>query len=127
MPRRPLILGFLIWLAATLALRVAGQRIVPTTGPAIVATFALSFVAVSWLARRLCRQWNVPVAEWPAAAIALATPTLLLDPFSSAFFSALFPNIRADAAGAFGGWMLCCVAGAVCGACVGRPARRPNG
>jgi hypothetical protein len=124
---RVLRLGFVIWLVATIVLRVAGQHIVPTKGWAIVVTFVVSFAAMAWVARYICRRVGVRPTDWPAAAISLATPTLVLDPFSSAFFSVLFPNIRADAAGAFGGWMLCCVAGAVCGACVGRPPARPPG
>jgi hypothetical protein len=45
-------------------------------------------------------------------------PTLLLDPFSSAFFPAVFPNIAPEMAGVFGGWMLCSCAGALLGAAV---------
>jgi hypothetical protein len=69
----------------------------------------------SLLARRLCRRFHLPTDAWPGAAISLALPTLLLDPFSSAFFPVVFPNIPASAAGIFGGWMLCCCAGALTG------------
>ncbi len=123
MLRRPLILGGLIWLGATVLLRVAGRHIVPTTPGKIIITFAASFAAMAWVARRVCRRFEIAPADWPVAAVALAAPTLLLDPFSSAFFPIVFPNIRPDAAGAFGGWMLCCVAGALCGATIGRPDR----
>ena len=123
MPRRPLILGCLIWLGATVLLRVAGGHLVPTTPAKIVVTFVVSFAAMAWVARRVCRRLEIEPTDWPVAAVAFAAPTLLLDPFSSAFFPVVFPNIRADAAGAFGGWMLCCVAGALCGATIGRPDR----
>jgi hypothetical protein len=123
MPRRPLILGCLIWVGATVLLRVAGGHIVPTTPAKIVVTFVASFAAMAWLARRVCRRFEIERADWPVAAVALAAPTLLLDPFSSAFFPLIFPNIRPDAAGAFGGWMLSCVAGALFGVTIGRPDR----
>ena len=123
MPRGPLVLGCIIWLGATIVFRIAGQHLVPTTPAMIVATFAASFVLMAWLARRVCRRFGVAAPDWPVATVALAAPTLLLDPFSSAFFPIVFPNIRPDAAGAFGGWMLCCVAGALCGASIGRPGR----
>jgi hypothetical protein len=47
-------------------------------------------------------------------------PTLLLDPFSCAFFHTVFPNLDPGAAGAFGGWMLIFCAGAVAGVWVKR-------
>jgi len=123
MVRGPLILGCVMWLGATAALRIAGGRIVPTTPAGILIAFTASFAAMAWLARHVCRRLQIAPADWPVATIALAAPTLLLDPFSSAFFPVVFPNIRPDAAGAFGGWMLSCVAGALCGATIGRPNR----
>lgn len=114
---RPLFLyGLGIWLAATAALRFAGQRVLhPDDVTRTLILFAISFPLMALLARRLCRRLHVPSEAWPAAAISLALPTLLLDPFSSAFFPAVFPNIPASAAGIFGGWMLWCCAGALTG------------
>ena len=40
-------------------------------------------------------------------------PTLILDPFSCAFFPSVFPNMDPAAAGIFGGLMLICCGGAV--------------
>ncbi len=108
--------GLAIWLAATLALRFAGQFLLrPRAWPATVMLFVLSFLLMAWLARRLCRRFRVPPKQWPAGAIWLALPTLLLDPFSSAFFPMIFPNLAPELAGVFGGWMLICCAGALLG------------
>jgi hypothetical protein len=98
-----------IWAGATLVLRLAGQYILRPgdTGGTLV-LFAISFPAMAFLARRLC--------AGPAGAVALALPTLLLDPFSSAFFPMVFPNMSPQVAGVFGGWMLWCCAGALIGA-----------
>jgi Family of unknown function (DUF5367) len=75
--------------------------------------FAVSFPLVAWLVRRLCHRF-LPEEQWLAGAVSLLLPTLMLDPFSSAFFPAIFPNISPGAAGVFGGWMLwCCAAGLV--------------
>jgi hypothetical protein len=71
---------------------------------------------MAWLVRRLCTGFHLKREQWPMGAISLALPTLLLDPFSSAFFPAIFPNMAPEAAGVFGGWMLCCCAGAMAGA-----------
>lgn len=114
--RRLLALGFGIWAGATILLRLAGQFIIPASPAATVALYALSIPAMAWVARSACRRVALSRAEWPTGAIALAAPTLLLDPFTSAFFADAFPNMRPELAGAFGGWMLCCVAGALLGA-----------
>jgi hypothetical protein len=114
--------GFAIWLGATLILRVSGQHLLRPQGwSGTLVLFAVSFLLMAWLARRLCRR--LPPQEWPAGAISLALPTLLLDPFSSAFFPLVFPNLASELAGVFGGWIICCCAGALIGASV-RPGIR---
>jgi hypothetical protein len=124
MNKHLLAIGVAIWVIATLALRLAGQFVLrPRAWPATVTLFAISFVAMAWLARRLCRRLRVPPDQWAAGSISLAAPTLLLDPFSSAFFPVIFPNLAPELAGVFGGWMLCCCAGALLGGTV-RPGAR---
>ena len=116
--------GLGIWIGATLALRIAGQHILhPGDWKGTLILFAASFPLMAWLVRRLCRRFRLPPEEWPAGAILIALPTLLLDPFSSAFFPVIFPNMAPDVAGVFGGWMLCCCAGAMVGA-IFPPAKR---
>jgi hypothetical protein len=117
MHHRLFLYGLSMWAAATLALRLAGQYVLHAGNwAATLLLFAISFLAMAWLARNLCGGFAVPRDQWAAGAISLALPTLLLDPFSSAFFPTVFPNIAPDAAGVFGGWMLCCCAGALAGA-----------
>ncbi len=116
MYRRLFLIGLAIWIAATLALRFAGPFILRRRPwPATIILFAVSFLLMAWLARRLCRRFQVPPEQWPEGAISLAMPTLLLDPFSSAFFPVVFPNLAPALAGVFGGWMLACCAGALLG------------
>lgn len=116
MHRQLFLYGLAIWFAATLALRFAGQYVLRSAPwPEVLALFAVSFALMLWLARRLCRSFQLRPEQWPAGAVSLALPTLLLDPFSSAFFPVLFPNMAPDMAGVFGGWMLICCAGAVVG------------
>jgi len=122
MSRALLLYGFGLWLLGTIVLRVAGQHLLhPGSLPATLALFAVSVLAMALLARRLCLRLGLPREQWPAGAVSLALPTLVLDPFSSAFFPAVFPNIAPAAAGVFGGWMLCCCAGALLGVMIGAP------
>jgi len=113
--------GLLIWIAATLALRVSGHYLLrPGDWKGVLLLFVLSFPLMASLARGLCSRFKLPREEWPAGAISLVLPTLLLDPFSSAFFPVVFPNMAREAAGVFGGWMLWCCAGALAGVMVYR-------
>jgi hypothetical protein len=117
MKARLFILGLVLWFVATVALRFAGQRVLHPNNPlGTIVLFALSFVLMALLLRRLCIRSKLPQGEWPTAAISVLLPTMLLDPFSSAFFPIVFPNMAPELAGAFGGWMLICCAGGLVGA-----------
>ena len=116
MNARLVLAGLAIWVAASVALRIAGQYLLrPGDWKGLLVLFALSFPLMAWLVRRLCRG-VLPPGEWLAGAFSVALPTLLFDPFSSAFFPVVFPNMAPEVAGAFGGWMLWCCAGAFVGA-----------
>jgi hypothetical protein len=82
--------------------------------------FAVSFTLMAWIVRRLCRRFQLPSEQWLLGAVSVTLPTLLLDPFSSASFPIVFPNMAPEVAGVFGGWMLWCCAGALVGATVRR-------
>jgi hypothetical protein len=110
-----LAIGTVVWALATLILRLAGQYLVPTETGWIVVLFLASMLACAWVARFACRRAGLPRTHWTAGAISLLLPTLVLDPFSSAFFGTVFPSMPARAAGVFGGWMLSCCAGALVG------------
>ena len=112
--------GFVIWTAGTILLRLlpaggVAERTVsaPFVAVLYVASFALFFLV---LGRPIAGAR--PTAEARGALIALVLPTLVLDAFSSAFFSLVFPNLPASAAGVFGGWILISCAGCVTAALV---------
>jgi len=116
--------GLGIWVGATIALRIGGQHLLhPGDWKGTLVLFAASFPLMAWVVRRLCSRFQPHPEQWPAGAISIALPTLLLDPFSSAFFPVVFPNMAPEVAGVFGGWMLWCCAGALLGVII-RPLRR---
>jgi Family of unknown function (DUF5367) len=109
-------IGFALWFAATIVLRVGGSVVVPGRSPsAWLFLYAVSAIAMALVSRALCDWRRVPPADRAAAVTALILPTLILDPFSALFYSHVFPNLDPASAGAFGGWMLACCAGAVLG------------
>ena len=106
--KRLAIAGFLIWAVATLALRLGGQYVFRTTDIRTALPLLLvSLPVMIWVTLRLLQRYRG--AEQRAfAAIVLVAPGMLLDTVSAIWFSGIFPNIRADAAGLFGGWLLFC-------------------
>jgi len=123
MNTRLFLYGLGIWIGASIALRMRGQYLLrPGDWKATLLLFAVSFPLMAWVVCRLCRSVQLPREQWPVGAISIALPTLLLDPFSSAFFPVVFPNMAPEVAGVFGGWMLWCCAGALVGAGI-----RPGG
>lgn len=124
MRTRLLLAGVALWLVGTIGLRLVGERVLhPGNVRATLLLFAVSFPLMALVVRGLCRRFRLPRDQWLAGAVTIAAPTLLLDPFSSAFFSFAFPNIPPQAAGIFGGWMLICCAGALLGVLFSEPRR----
>ena len=108
--------GLVIWAAATLALRAAGQWLLhPHNVSGIVLLFVVSLPLMAWVVRRLCQGAHLPHDQWLSGAVSIALPTLLLDTFSSTLFPFVFPNLAPEMAGVFGGWILWCCAGAFLG------------
>jgi len=103
--KRMAVTGFLIWAVATIALRLAGQYVFRggSTIPLLIVTLPVMIaVAIVVLRRYSVREQRA------LAAIALVAPGMLLDTISAIWFPLIFPNIRPEAAGAFGGWLLFC-------------------
>jgi hypothetical protein len=122
---RLVLCGLGIWIGATLALRVGGQHLLhPGDWKGTLILLAVTFPLMAWLVRRLCQRFQLPREEWLGGALSVALPTLLLDPFSSAFFPVVFPNMAPEVAGVFGGWMLWCCASAFVGVSI-RGAKQP--
>jgi hypothetical protein len=107
--KRLIVVGFVIWLAATIALRVAGQWLLHPDRPlSVIALLAISGLLLFALPRWLFSRFSIPREQFALGGIALVAPGMLLDAVSAICFSSIFPNIRPDAAGLFGGWLLFC-------------------
>lgn len=107
--RRLFIVGFVIWLAATIALRIAGQWLLHPDRPlSVLALLAISSPLLFALPRSLFSRFSIPREQFALGGIALVAPGMFLDTVSAVCFSTVFPNIRPDAAGLFGGWLLFC-------------------
>jgi hypothetical protein len=113
---RILFTGALLWVVGTVGIRLDGRGLLRASRPAATLILYLaSFVLMALLVPRIFRRLGLEEGFWPAAATLLMLPTLILDPFSCAFFPVIFPNLEPGAAGVFGGWILIFCAGAVAG------------
>jgi hypothetical protein len=113
--------GFIIWLVATIALRLAGQYVfghVPAPLLLLITLPVMIGVAVVVL-----RNYR-PLEQRALAAIALVAPGMLLDTVSTIWFPLIFPNIRVGCSGLFGGWLLFCNVVVLLTAVLFRPLRR---
>jgi hypothetical protein len=109
-------IGLFMWLAGTIGVRLAGQRVLHADQVSrTLILYLVSFLLMAWLIPRICRRLGLERESWFKATAALILPTLLLDPFSCVLFATAFPNVDPGAAGVFGGWMLICCGGAVAG------------
>jgi hypothetical protein len=116
MQYRVLRVGILLWIVGTVAIRLGGRGLLHPNRPvATLILYLASFVLMALLAPRIFRRLGLQKDSWLAAATLLMFPTLILDPFSCAFFPVIFSNVDPGAAGVFGGWMLIFCAGAVAG------------
>lgn len=119
--RHSFLYGLLIWLVGTIAIRLAGQRLLHPARPlSAVTLYLVSILLMAILIPRIPRSLKLDKDSRFPAIFLIILPTLLLDPFSCLFFPAIFPNVPPAAAGLFGGWMLTCCAGAVVGALLQR-------
>src|SRR5262249_7082979 len=105
--RKIAIIGFAIWLGASVALRLVGQYIFGEPAVARTLVVLLVSVPIMILVARAVLGW-LPAADRPLGAIALVAAGMVLDTFSTIWFTRVFPNMRADAAPVFGGWLLLC-------------------
>jgi hypothetical protein len=99
--------GVVIWAVATLALRFGGQYLFRGSSASTFSLLLISLPVMILVGVAMLRPYKA-LQERALAAIALVAPGMLLDTVSSAWFPSVFPNIRFDAAGVFGGWLLFC-------------------
>ena len=98
--------GFLLWLLATIAMRVVGQHLLDPDQPVIATLMFLGTVP-------LIAVVTVPVYDWrrvnlqdrPSAAILMALPGLVIDVLVLLLFSTIYPNLG-DSGALFGAWLL---------------------
>lgn len=102
-----LFVSFLVWLVATVIMRLWGHRFfIPENNLSMGSSFLFSLLFLPLLAYTLFRWQQVQPHQRRDAAICLAIPGMLLDTVATYFFAQVFPNVSPAADGAFGAWLL---------------------
>ncbi len=114
--------GFLVWLVATILLRVVGH-IFFATSLALVLTFVVTGVSLVLILLLLFVQARMDPVRRIHVALSLALPGMLLDIFSVTFVANVFPNIPATAHAALAGCLLWAYSLVLLSALVPLPAR----
>jgi hypothetical protein len=99
-------LGFLLWLAATLVFRFAGQYFFLPDESARLILFVATPFAVGLTTFLCLRLLNVAPGDEGEGALGLAIPGMLLDAFITHEFGRVLPNLDPTLDGAFGALML---------------------
>lgn len=102
-----LLLGFGVWLVATVAFRLVGQYLLDPSSPLVIgALYVATIPAMVGLALVFYRWRDVTGVDRLPAAVALVVPGMVLDTFVVAWFETVFPNMVPVAAKYFGGMLL---------------------
>ncbi|MFE7087393.1 DUF5367 domain-containing protein [Sphingobacterium spiritivorum] len=100
-------IGFLIWLLATIAFRVAGQYFFITDSAVVLSILYIIVVPVLGLVTVFtCRKLRLTGLENVVAGVLLVLPGMLIDTFVIQFFGDIFPNMPASNAATFGSWLM---------------------
>lgn len=99
--------GFLIWLLATLAFRLAGQHFFITESPLILTILYLAVVpALALISAITFKKFKLSGLENVAAGVLLVLPGMIIDTFVIEFFEDVFPNMPSSRAASFGSWLM---------------------
>ncbi|WP_407533157.1 DUF5367 family protein [Elizabethkingia anophelis] len=102
-----LAIGFLIWLFATIAFRVAGQFFFITDSTVVLSILYIIVVPVLGLVTVFtCRKFRLTGLENVVAGVLLVLPGMLIDTFVIQFFCSIFPNMMESNAATFGSWLM---------------------
>lgn len=99
--------GFLIWLLATLAFRVAGQFFFITESLVILTILYLAVIpSLALISIITFKKFKLAGLENVAAGVLLVLPGMIIDTFVIQFFKDIFPNMPSNRAASFGSWLM---------------------
>jgi hypothetical protein len=108
-PGVSLLVGFLIWLFATLLFRLAGHYFFIAGNLWVMLLHYLLVVPALWaIAKGLFHYFKLQGGQAVYASVLMVLPGMFFDTFIIQFFSTLLPNMPAASASSFGAWLMWC-------------------
>jgi len=108
-----MIVGFVLWLAVTLAFRFVGENVF-TTGPGGVSWLFMILPLVMFAVTfALLKMFRVNASDRAEAASIFAVPGLLVGIYEINSFEHVFPNLQPELGGSFAALMFACYAAVI--------------
>ncbi|GER61026.1 hypothetical protein ULMA_31340 [Patiriisocius marinus] len=102
-----LIIGFTIWLLATIAFRVAGQYFFLTDNLFVLIGLYLAVIPfLGFVATWFFNKYKLGKLESAQSAVIMVLPGMILDTFCIEFFAKVFPNLPETDGATFGSWLM---------------------
>lgn len=101
------IVGFLVWLSATILFRIAGHYFFIVDNPLIMSALYLILIpALGFISTSVFNKFNLDNLESVKAAVAMVLPGMLLDTLCIQFFEKLFLNLPESHSKTFASWLM---------------------
>ena len=102
-----LIIGFTIWLLATIAFRVVGQHFFLTDNlPVLIGLYLAVIPLLGFIATWVFNKYQLNKLEAIQSATIMVLPGMIFDTFCIEFFAWVFPNLPETADATFGSWLM---------------------
>ncbi|ERJ59047.1 DUF5367 family protein [Sphingobacterium paucimobilis] len=101
------IVGFMVWLSATVIFRVAGQHFfIAENTWVMIGLYLLLLPALGLLATTVFNKFKLDNLESVKSAAIMVLPGMLLDTVCIQFFEKVFPNMPESYSKTFGAWLM---------------------
>lgn len=101
------IVGFLVWLSATLLFRIAGHHFfIVDNAWVMIGLYLLLIPALGVLSTSLFNKFKLSSLESVKSAAIMVLPGMLMDTFCIQFFEKVFPNMPEIYSKSFGAWLM---------------------
>ena len=101
------VVGFSIWLLATIVFRTAGQYFFLTDRPVVGIILYIAVVPLlGFIANYVFNKYQLTKPQAIHSAVIMVLPGMVLDAFCTEFFAHVFPNMPENRAASFGAWLM---------------------
>lgn len=102
-----LLVGFFIWLIATIIFRVAGQHFFLTDNIWVMSLlYLITAPFLAFVAIVVYKKYQLSAQECVVASVYMVISGMFLDVFCIQFFAWVFPNMPIKADASFGAWLM---------------------